>query len=198
MGTSTKEREQAKWLDLAGTSYKQNLLHCCDVNGCTDCSWPTLQSVHPFTEPARSQQEIICPYHHCAWMQAGEAARAVHCQYEQVSKCKLAPMGSRLYEYLHTHSCCSLQTPVGALVGVGMVHIVLDPPGLKGVKQWHEGEGAHNILHQVVLTKAAMTAVMSNNKELQHMRDSQAKLCSIRRELTPCSFLQNPSAQNAG
>ena len=55
------------------------------------------------------------------------------------------------------------------LVGVSMVVVVLDSPGLKGVDEGHEGKRAHNVLHQLVLTEGSVSTVMANNKPLhQH------------------------------
>ncbi len=42
---------------------------------------------------------------------------------------------------------CKSQQEGGSLVGVGMVVVVLDAPGLKGVDEGHEHKGAHNVLH---------------------------------------------------
>lgn len=53
------------------------------------------------------------------------------------------------------------------LVCLCMVLVVLDPPWLKGVDEWHEGQGTHNVLKQLVVTEAAVTTVMANHKELQ-------------------------------
>lgn len=39
------------------------------------------------------------------------------------------------------------------LVGVRVVLVVLDAPGLKGVQQRGEHQGAHDVLHQVVLVE---------------------------------------------
>ena len=57
-----------------------------------------------------------------------------------------------------------------SLVGVGMVHIVLDPPGLKGVYEGGKHEGPHNVLHKFVLAERSVPAVMSNDKELHTYR----------------------------
>ena len=54
----------------------------------------------------------------------------------------------------------------GALVGVGVVVVVLDSPGLKGVDEGHEGQSAHDVLHQLVLAEGSMAAVMSHHKPL--------------------------------
>ena len=54
------------------------------------------------------------------------------------------------------------------LVGVCMVDVVLDPPWLKGVDEGGKHEGAHNILHQLVLAEGTVPTVMPYHKELQH------------------------------
>ena len=48
-----------------------------------------------------------------------------------------------------------------------MVHIVLDPPGLEGVYEGGKHEGAHNVLHQLVLAESSVPAVMPHHKELR-------------------------------
>lgn len=53
-----------------------------------------------------------------------------------------------------------------SLVGVGVVYIVLDPPGLKGVYKGGKHEGPHNVLHQLVFAERSVPTVMSNNEEL--------------------------------
>lgn len=47
-----------------------------------------------------------------------------------------------------------------------MVHIVLDPPGLKGVYEGGKHKGPHNVLHKLVLAERSVPTVVSNNKEL--------------------------------
>lgn len=54
-----------------------------------------------------------------------------------------------------------------SLVGLCVVLVVLDPPGLKGVDERHEGQRAHNVLQQLVVAEAAVTTIMANHKELQ-------------------------------
>lgn len=54
-----------------------------------------------------------------------------------------------------------------SLVGVGVVVVVLDAPGLEGVDEGHEHERAHNVLHQVVLVEGAVRALVANHKPLQ-------------------------------
>ena len=54
-----------------------------------------------------------------------------------------------------------------ALVGVGVVVVVLDPPGLKGVDEGGKGNGAHNVLQEFVCGEAAVATIVPNNKELQ-------------------------------
>lgn len=47
-----------------------------------------------------------------------------------------------------------------------MVHVVLDPPGLKGVYERSKHEGAHNILYQLVAAECSVATVMPNHEEL--------------------------------
>lgn len=47
-----------------------------------------------------------------------------------------------------------------------VVHIVLDPPGLKGIQKRHEGGCTNNVFYKVIFAEAAMPAVMTNDKEL--------------------------------
>ena len=53
-----------------------------------------------------------------------------------------------------------------ALVGVCMMNVVLDPPGLKGVYEGGKHEGAHNVLHQLVFAEGTVPAVMTHHKKL--------------------------------
>lgn len=53
-----------------------------------------------------------------------------------------------------------------SLVGVGVVVVVLDAPGLEGVDEGRKHQGAHDVLHQVVLVEAAVAAVVANHKPL--------------------------------
>ena len=63
-------------------------------------------------------------------------------------------------------ACSYMQQP-HALVGVSVVVVVLDPPGLKGVDEGGKGNGAHNVLQELVLGETAVPTVVSNHKELQ-------------------------------
>ena len=54
----------------------------------------------------------------------------------------------------------------GALVGVCVMMVVLDPPRLKGIYERHEGNCAHDVFHKVVLAEAAVSTIMANDKEL--------------------------------
>ena len=54
-----------------------------------------------------------------------------------------------------------------SLVGVCVVDIVLDPPGLKGVYEGGKHEGANNVLNQLVFAEGSVASVMPNHKELQ-------------------------------
>ena len=54
-----------------------------------------------------------------------------------------------------------------ALVGVGVVVVVLDPPGLKGVDEGRKGKGAHNVLQELIFGEAAVPTVVPDHKELQ-------------------------------
>lgn len=60
-----------------------------------------------------------------------------------------------------------------SLVGVGMVVVVLDPPGLKGIDEGGKHQGAHNVLYQLVLAEGAVATVMTHHKELQAQQVSQ-------------------------
>ena len=66
-----------------------------------------------------------------------------------------------IWEYINIVGICQ-----DSLVGVGMVHIVLDPPGLKRVYEGGKHEGPHNVLHQLVFAERSVPTVMSNNEEL--------------------------------
>eukprot|EP00967_Tisochrysis_lutea_P060554 scaffold77463_cov18-Tisochrysis_lutea.AAC.1 len=67
---------------------------------------------------------------------------------------------------LHTH----------ALVGVGVVVVVLDAPGLVRVDEGREHDGAHNILQQMVFVESPVRAVMANNKPLHRNSDGSGQL----------------------
>ena len=54
-----------------------------------------------------------------------------------------------------------------ALVGVGVVVVVLDAPGLEGVDERREHEGPHDVLQQLVLAEAAVPTVVPDHEELQ-------------------------------
>ena len=54
-----------------------------------------------------------------------------------------------------------------SLVGVGVVVVVLDAPGLKGVDEGRKHDGAHDVLQQLVLAEAAVPAVVPHHKHLQ-------------------------------
>lgn len=56
-----------------------------------------------------------------------------------------------------------------------MVHIVLDPPGLKGVYEGGKHEGPHYILHQLVLAESSVAAVMPHHKELHKSHRAESK-----------------------
>jgi len=56
----------------------------------------------------------------------------------------------QLVENVSQQIQCATRSGAGAgrsLVGVSVVVVVLDAPGLKGVDEGHEHEGAHNVLH---------------------------------------------------
>jgi hypothetical protein len=63
-----------------------------------------------------------------------------------------------------------------SLVCLCVVLVVLDPPGLEGVDEGHEGQGAHNVLKQLVGAEAAVTTVVANHKELSHGKSSSGAL----------------------
>mmetsp|Transcript_3393 Transcript_3393/g.9938 ORF Transcript_3393/g.9938 Transcript_3393/m.9938 type:complete len:432 (-) Transcript_3393:50-1345(-) len=51
------------------------------------------------------------------------------------------------------------------LVGVGVVLVVLDPPRVERVDEWHEHEGSHDVLHELVLGEGPVPTVVPNHKE---------------------------------
>ena len=53
-----------------------------------------------------------------------------------------------------------------SLVGVGMMDVVLDPPGLEGVYERGKHKGAHNVLYQLVLAEGTVPTVMPHHKKL--------------------------------
>ena len=53
-----------------------------------------------------------------------------------------------------------------ALVGVFVVVVVTDAPGLERVGKRHEHEMAPNVLYQVVLVEAAVPRVVADHKKL--------------------------------
>ena len=57
-----------------------------------------------------------------------------------------------------------LNTP---LVGVRVVVVVLDAPGLEGVDEGREGDGAHDVLQQLVLAEGAVARVVADHEELR-------------------------------
>lgn len=65
----------------------------------------------------------------------------------------------RLASHIQTRAIC-------LLVGVCMVYVVLDPPGLKGVYERSKHEGAHNVLYKLVAAECSVPTVMPNHKEL--------------------------------
>lgn len=68
-----------------------------------------------------------------------------------------------------------------SLVGVRVVVVVLDAPGLKGVDEGREHERAHNVLNQVVLVEGAVAGVVANNEPLQMRwvgaREGENRVC---------------------
>ena len=53
-----------------------------------------------------------------------------------------------------------------SLVGVGVVVVVLDPPGLKGVDQGGKHDGPDDVLDEVVLVEGAVAGVVAHGEEL--------------------------------
>ena len=74
---------------------------------------------------------------------------------------------------------------MGILVGVSMVVVVLDAPGLERVDEGHEHESAHDVLHQLVLAEAAVPAVVPDHKHLH----TQAPDYSSKQGVGPASSL---------
>lgn len=71
-----------------------------------------------------------------------------------------------------------------------MVFVVLDSPGLVGVNEGHEGNGPHNVLHQLVLAEGLVGTVVANHKQLnpnsiRKFEISQETERRVRRTLTP-------------
>ncbi len=64
-----------------------------------------------------------------------------------------------------------------SLVGVCVVVVVLDAPGLEGVDQWREHDCTHNVLYQVILAEAAVAAVVAHDEPLQgrHSREEGSR-----------------------
>lgn len=54
-----------------------------------------------------------------------------------------------------------------SLVGVCVVDVVLDPPGLEGEDEGGKHEGSHDVLHKLALAEGTVPAVMPHHKELQ-------------------------------
>lgn len=54
-----------------------------------------------------------------------------------------------------------------ALVGVGVVLVVLDAPGLKRVEQGEEHDRAHHVLQHPVLAKHAVPGIVPDDKPLR-------------------------------
>ena len=81
------------------------------------------------------------------------------------------PTPCTTFEYEQT--LCRLKSMRGraALVGVCMVVVVLDAPGLKRVDERHEHERANDVLHQFVFTEAAVSAVVAYYKQLHPTAD---------------------------
>lgn len=65
---------------------------------------------------------------------------------------------------------CGARPEADALVGVCVVVVVLDPPGLKGVDERRKHQRAHNILHKVVLVEGAVASIVADGEELQEER----------------------------
>jgi hypothetical protein len=61
-----------------------------------------------------------------------------------------------------------LQPVLHLLVGMCMMLVVLNPPGLKGIDQGHECQSSHNVPQQLVLAEAAVATIMANDEELQN------------------------------
>ena len=71
---------------------------------------------------------------------------------------------------LNCHAAaCTLSKGIcsNPLVGVCMMVVVLDPPGLKGIYEGRKHQCAHNILYELVFAEGTVPTVMPNHKELQ-------------------------------
>lgn len=62
-----------------------------------------------------------------------------------------------------------------SLVGVCVVHVVLDPPWLEGEDERCEHERAHNVLNKPVLVEAAVASIVTDNKELAGTTDTRQR-----------------------
>lgn len=63
-----------------------------------------------------------------------------------------------------------------ALVGMGMVLVVLDTPRFERINERHETDGSNDIFKQFVFAERAMPAVVPNNKELRiHLKRERIK-----------------------
>lgn len=60
----------------------------------------------------------------------------------------------------------SKHTASALLVGVCVVDIVLDPPGLKGVYEGRKHEGANNVLNQLVFAEGSVASIVPHHKKL--------------------------------
>ena len=59
------------------------------------------------------------------------------------------------------------------LIGVSVMQVVLDAPGLERVRQRRKHEGANDILQQAVFREGPVPAIMSHNKEAREGRPRQ-------------------------
>ena len=66
---------------------------------------------------------------------------------------------------------------MNVLVGVGVVLVVLDAPGLKGEDNGCKHKSANDIFDELVLAERTMTAIMTNNKPLQIKITKLDSLC---------------------
>ena len=65
--------------------------------------------------------------------------------------------------------------PPLSLVGVRVVVVVLDAPGLKGEDERHEHDRAHDVLHQVVLVERAVPRVVAHDKPLEGREEGRGE-----------------------
>ena len=80
-----------------------------------------------------------------------------------------------------------------SLVGVGMMDVVLDPPGLKGVYEGSKHESAHNVLYQLILAEGTVPTVVTHHKELHTHNNPDAASSHLLKTHVPLTSLLLPT-----